>query len=34
MCVVNQPVKQGIGNGWIAYHFMPVVYGQLTRYDG
>ena len=34
MGVMDQPVKDGIGDGGIADLFMPVLHGELTGDDG
>jgi len=32
--VVNQSVKERVGDGRVAYHLMPVLHRQLTGNDG
>ena len=34
VCVVNEPVEDGIGKGWVAYGFMPLIHGRLACEDG
>ena len=34
MCIVDEPVKDAIGDSRITNDVMPVFYGQLTGDDG
>ena len=34
VCIVHEPVKDGIGNGGIADRVMPELRGELARDEG
>jgi len=34
VCIVNETVENGVGDGWVGDHLVPVIDGNLAGNDG